>query len=313
MNKLKYEEIRFKSMGTNIHIKILHEKADSILKECESLLEEWAYQYSIFEPDSLISKVNKLKVNEEFELPDDMYDLLSKGLEYSKILPSINICMGRLIKLWDIGPGYGNLPDKIQIDRLLLNAHPSHVILSPEKLTIKFTKENIMLDLGSLAKGYFSDKLAAFLKNNKVHSALINLGGNIQTIGLNLESPSLDWSLNLYNPLSPDKAEISLAINDLSISTSAINYRNFTHKDKFYHHILDPKSGYPVETDMVSLSILGPDPVKCEALSTGLFGLNWQDIQDYINIEKSYEAISLYKDGQYKWTRGTDKYILWKK
>lgn len=314
MKKIQYKEIKFKSMGTNIHIKLLHKDAEAILKKCRAMIDSWAFDYSIFEKQSILSKINRLKCGQNIKLQNDIFDLIEAGLNYSKALPNINICLGELIKLWDIGPGYGKLVSSKHIAKALTSANIDNIVLDRSNSSLNKLYSETKIDLGSLAKGYFSQMLSQFMTHEGVSSAIINLGGNIQTIGLNLENPSLDWTIMLKNPnFDSDESLLSLALNDLSISTSGIKYRNFKKDNKFYHHILDPKTGYPIDTDMVSLSIIGPNPLECEALSTGLFGLSWHEIDDFLITKKNYHAIAIYKNSNTKCTRGADKYILWKR
>ena len=113
------------------------------------------------------------------------------------------------------------------------------------------------IDLGALAKGYIADRIADFLKAEKVTSALINLGGNVLTFGPALHNPDQKWRIGIQNPKETRNTNLMvLAIRDQSVVTSGIYERTFEIDGKTYHHIFNSQTGYPVSSDLASLTII---------------------------------------------------------
>ena len=130
-------------------------------------------------------------------------------------------------------------------------------------------KENQKIDLGGIAKGYIADLIIDFYKENNVKSAIVNIGGNIKVLGR--KSHEDLWQIGIYKPIKHSTDIIcSLAVEDLSIVTSGVYERAFISNNKLYHHILDPHTGYPASTDIMSITIVNESSLLCDALATPL-------------------------------------------
>lgn len=312
---MKYSELFVALMGTKIHIKVLHDCPDKILKKCNKLLNEFNKRYTIYSDCSELMNVNLNAHIRPVKVKDDLFELIKLGKRHS-IAPNsnLNICIGPIVKTWNIGFDNAKLPSKKEIDKKLKLINPNDLILDEENKTVFFNKEGMEIDLGAVAKGYIADKILEYLKSERVISAIINLGGNILTHGFNLESTDINWKIGLQDAELPRGNHIMmLEINDLSIVTSGIYERKLIINDKSYHHIFDSKTGYPIETDMTSLSIISKKSVDCEIWSSKLFGKSFDEIEKICLSEKHIEAIAQYKNGEVKFTKGVHKYILWRK
>ncbi|MFM1534177.1 FAD:protein FMN transferase [Helcococcus ovis] len=312
---MKYSELFTSLMGTKIHIKVLHDSPGEILKKCNKLLDEYNRRYSIYNNDSELMYVNSNAHIHPIKVNNDLFELIKLGKMHSVDENSnLNVCIGPIVKLWNIGFHNAKIPSNKELYEKLNIINPTDLILDEENKTIFFNKKGMEIDLGAVAKGYFADKILEYLKSENVLSAIINLGGNILTHGFNLESPDINWKIGLQDAqLTRGNHIMMLEINDLSIVTSGIYERKLIINDKSYHHIFDSKTGYPIETDMTSLSIISKKSVDCEIWSSKLFGKSFDEIEKICLSEKHIEAIAQYKNGEVKFTKGVHKYILWRK
>ena len=154
------------------------------------------------------------------------------------------------------------------------------------------------LDLGALAKGYIADKIKDYLMSQGVTSALINLGGNVLTIGQNAVSQRA-WRIGIQNPkLSRGNHSAILAVTNQSVVTSGIYERTLTVEGQNYHHILDRKTGYPIENQLASLTIVSDKSVDGEIWTTRLFGESPTSILSQIEQQTGIEALIITQDSQ---------------
>ena len=129
--------------------------------------------------------------------------------------------------------------------------------------------EGVRFDLGSVAKGYAAQCAADILRANGISSAVLALGGNVQTIGQKPDGS--DWVIGIADPLQPDNSVGELRVGETAVVTSGSYQRNFTVRGKTYHHIIDPSTGYPAESGLLSVTVLCEDGTIADALSTALF------------------------------------------
>ena len=161
------------------------------------------------------------------------------------------------------------------------------------------------IDLGCLAKGYSADKVAQFLRKEGVTSALINLGGNILTIGKNQARGDQPWRIGIQDPANPRGNHLmTIPVVNKSVVTSGIYERHLTVDGKDYHHIFDSQTGYPVETELASLTIISDKSVDGEIWTTRLFGERPASILWQVESLEGIEAILIDKEGHLSCSSG---------
>ena len=304
------KEKRIDLMGTHISIKTYGDYDESILEDCVDLLYHYNSIFSMYDKDAELYKFNANKSSEFIKVSDDLFYLISQGIKHS--LPEdsrLNICISPLVKLWNIGFPGASIPDKEDIQTVLEYTNPSLIVLDKENKGIKKENKNVEIDLGALAKGYTADKLIEFLEKSGVKSAMVNLGGNIKVSGLALHNPDLYFHIGLQNPKEKRGQHLlKLLLNDKSIVTSGIYERKLETNEKIYHHILDPKTGYPIESDMASISVISDTSLDGEIWTSRLFGKTFEEIEKTSKIE-NIDIIVIYKDNTIKYTNGVKKYL----
>lgn len=307
---MEYSQLNIDLMATKINIKLIHKNADLILENCRKLLFYYNHMFSFYDPNSQLSQINKAAGLFELQLSKELYYLINIGKYYSlQKNSSLNICMGPLVDLWNIGKEGTKVPKQADIAYLLPLCNAEYIQLDPINQSCFLKYKNMSIDLGSLAKGFIADKLRQYLQSQKVRSALINLGGNIITIGKNYNRTDGNWIIGLQDPAQKRGSHsMLLKINDLAITTSGIYERYMILENKKYHHILSPKTGYPIETDMASLTIISKNATDGEVWSSYLYGLNFKEISS-ICENNNIMAIAQYINGEIHFTNGVEKYV----
>src|SRR5574344_899434 len=304
------KEKRIDLMVTHMSIKTDGDYDESILEDCGDLLYHYTSIFSMYDKDAELYKFHANKSSEFIKVSDDLFYLISQGIKHS--LPEdsrLNICISPLVKLWNIGFPGASIPDKEDIQTVLEYTNPSLIVLDKENKGIKKENKNVEIDLGALAKGYTADKLIEFLEKSGVKSAMVNLGGNIKVSGLALHNPDLYFHIGLQDPKEKRGHHLlKLLLNDKSIVTSGIYERKLETDEKIYHHILDPKTGYPIESDMASISVISDTSLDGEIWTSRLFGKNFEEIEKTSKIE-NIDIIVIYKDNKIKYTKGVKKYL----
>ena len=268
-----------------------------------------AAQKRVEELDNLLnaedenSESSKLNTKGESKLSEDVFDLVSSAIEYSRLSRgSFNPTMHNISKMWGFIDKNYRVPEKSELNSALALSNPEDVILDKKTKTVKFGKKGMELDLGGIAKGYASSEVKRILTDYGVYSAVINLGGNVQTLGKKPDSSS--WNVALQNP-DGDGYLASLRLSDKAVVTSG-GYERFFEKDGVaYHHILNPDDGYPASSGLKSVSIISDDGVFADAMSTALFVMGEKKaVKFWKKCEKSFDFVLLTDDDRLLVTSG---------
>ncbi len=250
---------------TVIQISIVHEDAAELLDECFSMCDKFENIFSKTKESSELYQVNHRKEN-QIKVSDDLAYVISLGLEYGEITEGafdISICP--LSDLWDFKSDDPSIPDAGEIQKALTKVDYRKIHLNGNMLT--FDQSDIMLDLGGIAKGYVADELKAYLMDQGVESGYINLGGNVQTIGVKTDGKC--WNIGIQKPFT-DRGTVltTVEVDGQSVVSSGIYERYFEMNDKQYYHILDPKTGYPVTTDLHQVTVVCDESALGDIIST---------------------------------------------
>lgn len=302
---------RLQLMGTVIETKIWHEQPEPLLDQVEKMLYLYKERFSANDETSELMEVNHNAGVQPVTVSSDLYELIELGKAHSCAPNSrLNIAIGPLIQTWRVGFSDAKVPDEKVIEEKLSLTHPSDIILNTKGCQVYLKKRGMALDLGALAKGYIADKIVEYLKDAGVRSGLINLGGNVLTFGCAPHNPDGLWRIGVQDPRRPRGEHVAvLKIGEESVVTSGIYERTFTYADKTYHHIFDSKTGYPVATDVASLTIISDKSVDGEIWTTRLFGRSVQEIYDEVNAQPAIEAIVITSQDEFFYTKGiADKF-----
>lgn len=302
-NNKPVSESRF-LLGTIVTIKIYDNASDKLFDEIFNRLQEIENKMTINGKNSEVIQVNSKAGKEFVKVSDDTFYVIEKGKYFSELSGGkFDISIGPLVKLWNIGTEVAKVPEKWQIDEKKSLIDYNSVFLNSKEKSIMLKKEEMMLDLGGIAKGYAADEVSKILKENHVKHAIINLGGNILAYGNKPDGSK--WKIGIQKPFAPkgDYAGIVSVINK-AVVTSGIYERYFEKEGKIYHHILDPETGYPVENNLMSVTIVTDKSLDADSLSTSAFAMGLEKGLNLVEKLNNTEAIFITKDSEIYLTSG---------
>ena len=283
-------------MGTYINLTLYDNKDPEILDKAFNKLKEIERLVSINETGTEVDSINDNSGISPVKVSDDTFNIIKRGLYYSNLSDgSFDITIGPLVKLWSIGLPEAKVPTEDEITDKLKYINYKNVELDENNKTVFLKEKGMMLDLGSIAKGYSADVIKNLFKENNVNSAIIDLGGNVLTVGTKPDGS--DWKIGVQDPFT-QRGDIigTLSVNSKSVVTSGI-YERFIEKDGTkYHHILSPFTGYPYDNEIAGVTILSDSSMDGDGLSTTIFSKGVDNGLSLINSLDNIEAIFVTKD-----------------
>lgn len=215
------------------------------------------------------SEVSALNKNGGGQLSEDTNKLMREALDlYGSTDHAFDITIYPVMKLWGFADQNYKVPTEEDLDETLALVGASAVRYDAKAETVTFP-DGVEIDFGGIAKGYTSDRVCDLFRDLGVTSALINLGGNVQTVGLKPDGS--EWKVGIRDPEDPDGMLGVIATHDMAVITSGGYERNFEQDGVTYHHIIDPSTGYPADSGLLSVTIVARDGTLADGLSTSLF------------------------------------------
>lgn len=247
---------------------------------------------------------------ERVAVSQETHEILKKALEYSQLSDGVfDVTIEPCVALWDFtGEGMGTLPDEQALSEAAARVDWTQVDLNDEGVLLP---DGMTIDLGAIAKGYITDRIADFLKARGVESGYLNFGGNVLTIGSKPDGS--DWNIGIQDPLGKRDQNIvgAVRISGQAVVTSGIYERGFDLDGVRYHHILDTSSGWPVQNELAGISIITEDAFDADALSTTVFAMGTEKGTAFIESMEGVEAVFVTRDDQVTWTSGLkDTFVL---
>lgn len=288
--KLTYTDVLF---DTVINVQILDDVDEDILAGCEQICKKYDIMFSRTNPESEISKINN-SAGTAVTVSEDTISIIKKGIYYSQLSDgAFDITIGSVSSLWDFKSEDHIVPPETSIESAVQNVDYTHIEIVDN--TVKLSYPNMKIDVGALAKGYIADRLKEHLINNGVEHAIIDLGGNVLVIGTKPDGS--DYNIGIQKPFDETGVPYtSVKISDKSMVTTGIYQRYFEKDGNFYHHILDPETGYPCQNNLYSVTIVTDSSADADALSTTTFLLGYDKGMDFINSLDNVEAIFITDD-----------------
>ncbi|MGM0501053.1 MAG: FAD:protein FMN transferase [Bacillota bacterium] len=284
-------------MGTVIKIKIHGSQAEELVEQSFTIIDEIEEKMSANLSNSEISKINQAAGQEKVRVSSETYQVLNKALDYAKMSQGFfDPSIGSLVELWGIGTAEEQVPSEEEIKEKIKVVDYKQVQLLEEN-HVFLTEKGMKLDVGGIAKGYAADRVISFLKSKGVQSAFIDIGGNVSVLGT---KPNDDlWSVGIQNP-NKNRGQVLAAIDvkDKTIVTSGNYERYFTKNGTKYHHILNPKTGYPARKNIISVTIVAEKSFDADALSTAVYALGLKEGLSLINSLDKIEAMVVTADNK---------------
>jgi FAD:protein FMN transferase len=259
---------------------------------------------SRFLPESEISRINGSAGIRSEKINREAYAVLSKAVEFSRFFPGcFDVTIGPLVTLWHAAKESLAQPDDASVKRILPLVDYRDLILDRLEMTAGLRKVGQSLDLGGIGKGRAGDKILEVLQRFGISSAYSNLGGNVVTLGAKPDGSP--WRIGIQHPRQADRLIGAVSVVGRTVVTSGDYQRQFLDSQgRKHHHILDPRTGYPSESGLVSVSVVAENSMVADALSTILFVAGMEKGLQFLRSFPQAEVILVDTDLQVFITQG---------
>lgn len=238
------------------------------------------------------SEIFRLNSDGSTPLSKDSLRLIKRSLELcEKLGGTLDITILPVVEKWGFINQNYRVPPKSEIDEALKKVNYNNVSVYNSSVTLK---NGAKIDLGAVAKGYAADKSKQILREHRVSSAILNFGGTIAAVGSKPDNSP--WRVGIADPENPSGYLGFISCRDKIIATSGGYERYFDNNGRRFIHIIDPKSGYPVDNDIASVSVISGDGVLCDALSTALFVKGLSGALRYCRDNEDFDCVIVTKD-----------------
>ncbi len=294
----------FFAMDTYMTVEAYGENAEKAVLEAKEAVVNLEKLLSVNDENSEIYAVNHGKSP---DLSEETLDLITLSLDIAeKTHGAFDPTVYPITVAWGFTTDEKHVPESGEIVSLLEKVGYEKAAVSGKKVVLQ---EGMKLDFGGIAKGYASDKCAEIMRENGVESAIINLGGNVYALGKRPDGNL--WRIGVADPSGEgveDRAGL-LSVSDCAVVTSGNYQRSFTQNGITYGHIIDPKTGYPADNDLLSVTVVAADGTLCDALSTALFVMGLEEAEKFCRENGGFDVILIAKDGEIYVTEGlSDKF-----
>lgn len=266
-------------LNTIVSITIYDSTDETLLDNCFSICDKYETLFSRTAKNSELYKLNTRTLTQnttgKFVLTEETADLIKRGLYYSQLSGgAFDISIAPISALWDFNATSPSVPSLPEIEHVLAYVGYQNIFL--EKNEIAFSNPDTSIDLGAIAKGYIADRIKEYLLSQGVNSAIINLGGNVLCIGSKPAKSA--FRVGIQKPFANRNETIAtMSIKNKSVVSSGIYERFFEKNGELYHHLLNPKTGYPYDNNLISVTIISDESVDGDALSTTCFSLGLEE------------------------------------
>lgn len=293
-------------MGTVIKLWIEHPESEELFISAEEHLRDFEQRFSANADDSDLMKINHQAGKSPVKVDGELFELIKIGKEQSLVSDSaLNIAIGPLIQEWRVGFKDAKYPSPEKIHELLALINPTLIQLNEAKQTVYLERAGMAIDLGALAKGYFADKIIAEFKTAGAAAEFIDLGGNVLTYGSAPQRAEGHWRIGIQNPFLPRGNYVAVVkVQNESVVTSGIYERKFEWQGQSYHHIFDSQTGYPIQNDLASLTIVSKKSLDGEIWTTRLFGKSAHEVLAKLNQHEGIDGIVITTDQQIAYSDG---------
>ncbi len=287
----EFPSVSFKSMGTRATVTVSAEyrsKLPRLSAEVQAAFEKLESLFSTYRSDSEISRLGAAAGKAPLPLSEDTFRILDLSKRYGEVTQgAFDVTVAPLVRLWGFGavpPSHVPEPQVIEerlrrVDFRRLELRGGHA----------FLPAGMSVDLGGIGKGYAVDRAFEIARRLGVNAAMLDLGGNIRVIGQ--AGKGTRWTIGVRNPFAKEQILGKISLPDGAAVATSGDYERFVEiGDRRFSHIIDPRTGYPVEA-MAGVTVVAPDATMSDALSTGLFVLGIKSGRGILRSFPGVEAI----------------------
>lgn len=265
------------AMDTVMTVSAYGENAQKAVDDAQKEIERLDALLTTGSDTSAVGEINK---NGSGTLPTEGSYLLKRALEISEETDgAFDPAIYPMMELWGFPTENYRVPTDAEIQDCMKLIDPSNIVFDEDTGKVSFKVDGMALDFGGIAKGYTSAQIANIFKKDGVEHGLINLGGNVETLGKKPDGSN--WRVAIQDPLDSESMLGVLETHDTAVITSGGYERYFEQDGKRYHHIIDPSTGKPAESGLISATIVSSDGTLADGLSTSLFIMGKDKAADF--------------------------------
>ena len=311
-------EINGLTMGTTYSVKVIGNSLDSskIRSKIDSILYGINMDMSTYIESSSISEFNNYNIGRKYRISNDFRKVLKSSQYFSKLTDgAFDITINPLVELWGFSKkSLEKIPTQKEINQTLKTIGIDKLIIGNNWIS---KKNKVSIDLSAIAKGYAVDKISEYLIKLNIKNHMVEIGGEVRVSGFNINDdkweigiqyPTFQRSLNktAYSDINPHTV---IKISDISIATSG-DYRNYFDFDgRRYSHIISPRTGYPVENKIISVSVFTKECLNADALATALMVMDIEKGMALIEELDGYESFFILEDNSTRHSSGINDFL----
>lgn len=260
-------------LGTVCLVNLYEKGTESVYDEIFARLEQIDDEFNLGKPDSDVSRINESAFAESVAVCDDVFRVIETAQKVSALTGgAFDISVGPLVSLWRVNTDSPHVATRRELDERLPLVDYRNIVLDAAEQSVRLKKAGMRLDLGGIAKGFAADEVVRICRKRRIRRAVIDLGGNVYVYGKKAKNQL--WGVGVKNPEFPDSAPLlKLSVPQISVVTSGTYERFFEEGEKRYHHILSPETGFPIENELYSVTVLSESSMLADSLTTAFFVL----------------------------------------
>ncbi len=287
------------AMSTFVTQELYGENAQAAAQAVSEYLFTFEAQFSPFVSGSAIDRINQNAGVRPVLLEEDAYALLKQALEMSQQLPEyFDMTIWPVSSLWDVTSENPRVPEQSEIDAALSLVDIQSVVLNDQEHSIFLPRKGQGIDPGGILKGALVDQIWEILKQQQITQGVVSVGGNLLVLGTYPNGKAI--TVSLQDPLSQGYIG-SLPLCDQIVATTSTYERYFEINGVRYHHVLDPQTGYPVQNDLTSVTVIGQNGMQCDMLSTALFVMGYEKAAAYASEHSGEFSVILVDTSNTVW------------
>ena len=284
-------------MDTVVTQTVYGKNGEKIVNDAVILMKNIENTYSSYMSDSITAKINENAGISPISVSSEELNIIKRCVEFSAQSDGLfDLTVAPLVKLWNITGDSPKVPSDEEIAKAQTLIDYRDVVIDEDDDTVYLSRPNMQLDFGATVKGYAVQKVLELYRQSGISGGILSLGGNVAAFGEKPDGSPFRIGIRDPQKTASDYFAV-LELNDKVIATSGAYERYFEQDGKIYHHILNPKTGYPCESDLLSVTVISEDGLLCDFLST-LFYMQGRDAVINHLDESSYSLIALDQDGK---------------
>lgn len=296
----------FFAMDTVMSISVYGDMGTQAIQDARSEIQRLESLLSRTDADSQVSQINLHAGDGTWVTVDaDLSELLTRAQSITELLPgSFDITIAPVMDAWGFTKEEQHVPTQQMLDTAMDLVDSQQLLVDTEASAARLEASGMEIDLGAIAKGFAAGQAQQVIRSTGAESAMLDLGGNVTVIGSKPDGSA--WRVAVKDPQNTSEYLCVLTLEDVTASTSGGYERYFEEDGVRYHHIIDPKTGYPADSGLLSVTVVSADPILADALSTALFIEGTDAALDFWRSRDDFELVLCQADGTVLITEGLE-------